>query len=122
MVKKMDVFYFQQEYHLRQSLLSFLSSNNLKYLKSSSNYYYVATKQGEILKVDPANNDSSTILINNDEYDYYKMTVTNNDTVIFYALRLSDSKKVIGKISSVGTVSIIDDTLTDEVILLEKLN
>ncbi len=102
--------------------LSFLSSDTLKILKCSTDYYYVATKQGAILKIDPANNDSYTTLINNDEYDYYKMTVTNDDTVLFYALRLSDSKKVIGKISSAGTVSIIDDTLTDEVILLEKLN
>ena len=118
--KKMDV-YQSAGLPSASKSLEFLSSSSLKLLKSSSSYYYVATKQGAILKVDP-DDDSSTTLIDNNEYDYYKMTVTNNDTVLFYALRLSDSKKVIGKISSTGDVSIIDDTLTDEVILLEKLN
>lgn len=101
--------------------LSFLSSTSLKMIKCSSNYYYVATKQGAILKVDPAD-DSYDTLINNDQYDYYKMTVTSDDMVIFYALRLSDAKKVIGQISSVGTVSIIDETLDDDVLILEKIN
>jgi hypothetical protein len=102
--------------------IDFLSSTNLKILRSSTSHYYAVTNQGEIYKVDPSNNDSQEILINSNLYDFYKLSVTNDNEVTFYALRLSDSKKVIGHISENGNVSITVDTIESDVILLQKVN
>ena len=99
----------------------FLDSSSRKIVKNSEDYYYVATKSGEIIKVNPLDDTYSTLLDPGD-YDIYKMAVSADNSVIFNALRMSDGKKVLARISSLGVLEILDETLTKDIVLLEKLN
>ena len=90
-------------------------------VKQSNNFFYVLKSGGAILKFNPVDY-SYTTLINDGAYEMYMLDVTNDNIVIFNALRLADGKKVIGQILNNGTINIIDDTLTEEVLILKKVN
>ncbi|QQO09639.1 hypothetical protein [Breznakiella homolactica] len=93
-----------------------------KYVSASNAYYYVATENGRIIKINP-NDDAVSELLGANNYDIFKMTVTNDDEVIFNALRYSDSKKLLIKINSDGTIeqkNVID--VGTEITVLEKVN
>lgn len=99
----------------------FLAFSKRKIVKNSLDYYYVATKQGSIIRVNPVNDQYGTLL-GEGLYDIYKMEVANDNVVFFNALRMADGKKVIGSIQPDGTLEIVDDTLTEDVIILQKVN
>ena len=91
---------------------------------NTENYYYIFGRNSSqttfIIKIDPTN-DTVTELITGVDYDLYAMTVTNNDDVIFNALRMSDGVKVLGRISSTGNIQIIDEQMNYETIVLERI-
>lgn len=94
---------------------------------NSNSYYYVSGTDNSdnpiLLKINPSNDSVITLLPDNSiYYDISKMTVSSNDLVIFSALRMSDGVKIIGEIDSTGTVTIIDETLNTELVVLERIN
>jgi hypothetical protein len=97
--------------------VNFLSNKKIINIKSSANYFYMATKNN-IYKVDY--NLDYIELLNINDYDIYNMGVNDNE-VIFNALRNSDGKVVIGIIASDGTVEILDYTLNKQVNNIEFL-
>lgn len=114
---------FNESSEARNIPYSTFSLTSLKFGKASDNFYYIAgtsdASKTVLLKVDPAD-DSFTYLING-QYDIYKMTVTPEDVITFNALRMSDGAIVIGKINSLGDIIILDETLTGEVTILQRL-
>jgi hypothetical protein len=107
----------------RNIILSY-SINSIKGAVNSENYYYInglnSSQQPFLIKINTAN-DAVTELFNAGDYDIYTMTVSNNDELIFNALRMSDGVKVIGKISSTGNLQIIDTQINSEVTVLERI-
>ena len=97
----------------------------VNFVVNSPNYYYLLGRdksaQSVLVKVDPTD-DSYTSLTPPGEYDIYKMSVSENDEIIFNALRMADGAIIIGKIDSVGQLEIIDETLNTEIIVLERIN
>jgi hypothetical protein len=96
----------------------------IKKVVNSENYYYLSglnsSQQPVLIKVNPTN-DAVTELLKAGAYDIYAMTVNKKDELIFNALRMSDGVKVIGKISSEGTLQIIDTKLNSGVVALERI-
>lgn len=91
----------------------------------SSNYYYLAGQRVDatpvLIKVDPLSDTSSELYLAG-KYDVYSMVVSDNDEVIFSALRLSDGKKVLVKIDSSGVESVIKESLGANPIVLTQIN
>jgi len=91
---------------------------------SSDNYYYIVgtsvAGKSILMKVNPVD-DTYELLING-EYDIYKMDVSKSDEIVFNALKLSDGKIVIGEIDQLGAITILDETLENQVLVLERVN
>lgn len=98
----------------------FLKKGGFKLLAYNARNYYVVTTDGRILRVD-LDTDYPTVLLNNSDYEFYKIEVTDNNLIIFNGLRLSDSKKVLGTISEDGNVTILDDAMPDNAIVLQRI-
>ena len=109
----------------REVILPGLRFQSIYLAVSSPNYYYIAGKnedyQPVLVKVNPLN-DSYSFLINPGEYEVYKMTVSNDDELTFSALRRFDGAKIIGKVDSTGKLTIIDESLNTEIVILERIN
>jgi len=91
---------------------------------SSDNYYYLTgisngTPRNVFIKIDPLDNSYTTLI--NGGYDIYKMSVSADDVVTLNAMRMSDGAIVIGEISASGQIKILDATLKQEVIVLERI-
>ena len=97
---------------------------SIKFGASSDNYYYIVgtsvAGKSILMKVNPEN-DSYELLING-EYDVYKMDVSSSDEIVFNALKLSDGKIVLGEIDQSGMITILDETLENQVLVLERIN
>jgi len=78
----------------------------------------------KLVTYDPSTNLFTTVFPGTDgvEYDLITLDVSSGDSVLFNALRMSDGKKVIGKKSAAGTVTIVDDTYNAEVVSLIQVN
>ncbi|WP_408954768.1 hypothetical protein [Natroniella sp. ANB-PHB2] len=87
---------------------------------ASDNYYYLFGDNGKLIRVNPSNDSTTTLL--DEEYDIYKMNVSSDDKIIFNALKMEDGATVIGEIDPSGDVNIISDTLEQEVVSLERIN
>ncbi len=91
---------------------------------ASSDFYYLSGKDGNnplLLKVDPSD-DSVEILLAEGLYDIITMSVSSDNKVLFNALRMSDGVKIIGEIDSKGKVTVLDETLNTEIVILERIN
>jgi hypothetical protein len=86
------------------------------YYLSGNNY----SNQPVLLKINPKNDSVITLLAPN-QYDIYKMTVDSNNVVSFNALRMSDGKKIIGRISSPDNVFLLDEEMDSEIVVLERI-
>ena len=91
---------------------------------ASSGYYYIVGDDSDgkplLIKVDYTD-DSYVELYTPGLYDIYKLVVSDDDEVTFNALRMSDGAVVIGKINSTGDLTILDETLESQVIVLERI-
>ena len=91
---------------------------------NSDNYYYLSGRnslqQPFLIKVDAAT-DCVTELLPANAYEVYTMVVSNNDYLIFNALRKSDGVKILGEISPNGELKIIDEQMNVEVTVLKHI-
>lgn len=98
------------------------TSSPMKFITVGSQYYYIVNQNMEILKIDPVNKDT-TILINSGIYDnIYNIVTTKNDITIINALRLSDSKKILCNILLDGSITILSENVSTNIIVLERVN
>ena len=106
--------------------LGSLSMKSVTDVTSTENYYYIAgtdTSNNTFLgKIDPTDDSYTNLLLQND-YDVYSFTASETDGIIFNALRLSDGKKVIGKVGiNGGDVTMIDEESDVQISYLERIN
>ena len=106
--------------------LQSLNINKIKAVSSTENFYYVAGADTSnnmfLIKVNPVD-DSYTHLLTQNDYDVYAFTASETDGVIFNALRMSDGKKVIGKVGiNGGTVTMLDEESDVQISYLERIN
>lgn len=110
--------------NFRTLIYSTFGLSDAKLVGASDNYYYVfgtdTSAQKVLLRIDPSDDSTTTVLTG--QYDFYKMVVSPNGEITFNALRLFDGAVVLGKISSSNIVTILDEAMTSEVTLLERLN
>lgn len=99
----------------------FLASASARFIKGSNDKYYVAGVNGSIISVNPETNEAKTI-IEKDNYDILNMEVTSVNVIIFNALRYSDSKKILGKITADGVISMIVEDIQSDISVLKKIN
>ena len=82
-----------------------LSITNIYGVACTENYYYIAGKDSSsncfLIKVAPGGTSYTTILGN--DYQVYAFSASETDGITFNALRNSDMKKVMGKVSINGT-------------------
>lgn len=75
-----------------------------------------------LVQVNPIN-DSYEHLLPQGVYDVYSFTASETDGITFNALRMSDGKKIIGKVGiDGGDVTIIDEESDVEITYLERIN
>ena len=94
---------------------------------ATEDYLYIAGKDdfpnqnnSILVRVDPTTGTTKQILGN--EYDVYSFVVSEQDGIIFNALRKSESKRIIGKVStSGGVVNILDETNNAQITHMEQL-
>lgn len=92
---------------------------------ASDHYYYLSgndeASRPTLIKVSAHSNRPETLLPPND-YDIYTMVVSHDDILTFSALRMSDGRRVIGEIDSNGQVTILDEEMGTNIIILERIN
>lgn len=93
---------------------------------STENFYYIAGKDSSgnafLVKIDPDTDTCSNILSNND-YEVYTFTAPETDGITFNVLRMSDGKKIIGKVGiNGGAVTVIDEESNMQINYLERIN
>ena len=119
-----DEIYYPSSTFRRLSLVTDFNIKTVTQVSSSDNYYYIAgnnsSLQPVLIKVDPTT-DSYTNLLTPGDFDVYMMTVSNTDEIIFNALRMFDGAIVIGKIDASGTLEILDESLNNELTVLERI-
>ena len=94
---------------------------NFRLIEPGKSFYYIATNDGKILKINPLDT-GNPIVLTSGEYDILNMSISDSEIVLFSGLRLSDGKKVFGEISSLGKISIIEENLSKEITILQKIN
>ena len=94
---------------------------NFRLIEPGKSFYYIATNDGKILKINPLDT-GNPIVLTSGEYDILNMSISDSEIVLFSGLRLSDGKKVFGEISSLGEISIIEENLSKEITILQKIN
>jgi hypothetical protein len=82
-----------------------------------NNYYYIGgeTETGEhfLIKVDGAD-DSWEHCVPMDTYKTYRFTLNHDDSIILNGERLTDGKTVVVKIDTSTNISLLNDTIVDE--------
>jgi hypothetical protein len=91
---------------------------------SLSNYYILGLRASDDLvalyKVDAATHTPALLLLE-DDFETYRFTVSEDDTVYFHALRSSDGAVVTGIIDSSGNVSIINELIDRDISSLTRV-
>ena len=110
----------------RKVSLSGLEIKTVLDVVSSEHYYYIAGSDKNnntfLVKINPVD-DSYIHLLPLNDYDVYACTASESDGVIFNALRMSDGKKVIGKVGiNGGQVTMIDEESDVQITYLERIN
>lgn len=92
----------------------------------SSNNYYISGLDSAVQKIKryPFSDIAAAHTPVVQSYDVYRMLIDEYENVMFTALRMSDSKKVLGFITDpyTGPVTILDASLDAELITLEQIN
>ena len=61
--------------------------------------------------------------LSNNDYEVYTFTASETDGITFNALRMSDGKKIIGKVGiNGGAVTVIDEESNMQINYLERIN
>ena len=106
--------------------LSGLTLNSITAVNSTENFYYIAGTDNSsntiLIKVNPED-DSWTNLLPDNNYEVYTFTASETDGITFNALRMSDGKKIIGKVGiNGGAVTVIDEESNAQISYLERIN
>jgi len=96
----------------------------VKFGVASDDYYYLAgtstgTPKSILVKIDPQDSSHTTLI--DGGYDIYKMTVGNDDVITFNALQMSNGAIVVGQVSILTDLKILDVTLESETTVLERI-
>ena len=89
---------------------------------ASDRYYYIVGFRGAnqvLLRVNPLTDEYTTLVAEN--FEFYAITVGNDDVVIFNAIQFPQGRRVIGQVSSPDNVQILDYTINAQVIVLERI-
>jgi len=104
---------------------SYFKVTKITMLASSDNYYYIigtnSSNQKVLIKVDP-NGNTYTNLLTTGDYDIYNVVINSADEVEFYALRMSDGKRVLAGLNNAGGITIISVFDESSVTALERIN
>lgn len=117
---------FNEGKEMKKIELANLNIQSTLAVTSTENYYYIlgvdTSSQKFLIRVNP--NDHSYInLLSQNEYDVYAFTASETDGITFNALRMSDGKKIIGKVGiDGGDVTVIDEESDVEITYLERIN
>ena len=91
---------------------------------AANNYYYIAgvdsTSNTVFKKINPET-DTHTDVLPMNQYDIFSFTVSDENEIIFNALRMSDGKKILARVSNLGVLSILDEESDSKVISLERI-
>jgi len=91
---------------------------------ASGNFYYLhgsnSSSDSVLVKVDPTD-DSYEVLLSTNEYYIYTMSTSTADELIFNALRMSDGVTIIGKFDASGNLTILDEELNAQMVVLERI-
>jgi hypothetical protein len=106
--------------------LNNLTIRNIKSVMATENYYYIAgvdtANNNFFIKVNPLT-DAYTQILNGNDYELLSFVASESAGITFNALRMSDGKKVIGKVSiNGGTVQILDEESNVQISYLERIN
>lgn len=117
---------YNQSGNPRKVSLAGLEIKTVLDVVSSEHYYYIAGSDKNnntfLVKINPVDDSYKHLLPLND-YDVYAFTASESDGVIFNALRMSDGKKVIGKVGiNGGKITMIDEESNVQVTYLERIN
>lgn len=103
-----------------------LTLKSVTAVNSTENFYYIAGTDNSgntiLIKVNPED-DSWTNLLPDNNYEVYTFTASETDGITFNALRMSDGKKIIGKVGiNGGAVTVIDEESNAQISYLERIN
>jgi hypothetical protein len=103
-----------------------LTLKSVTAVNSTENFYYIAGTDNSgntiLIKVNPED-DSCTNLLPDNNYEVYTFTASETDGITFNALRMSDGKKIIGKVGiNGGAVTVIDEESNAQISYLERIN
>lgn len=103
-----------------------LTLKSVTAVNSTENFYYIAgmdySNNTILIKVNPED-DSWTNLLPDNNYEVYTFTASETDGITFNALRMSDGKKIIGKVGiNGGAVTVIDEESNAQISYLERIN
>lgn len=73
-----------------------------------------------MLRIDPYTFESETVIRDND-YEIYSFVVSNDNSIIFNGLRLSDAHNIIASIDPSGKVSLLQEVSSSTKITLNRL-
>ena len=110
----------------RNISLTGLTLKSVTAVNSTENFYYIAGTDNSsntiLIKVNPED-DSWTNLLPDNNYEVYTFTASETDGITFNALRMSDGKKIIGKVGiNGGAVTVIDEESNAQISYLERIN
>ena len=105
--------------------LTEINAASVSHVVATENYYYLAgtdtAGKGFLVKVDPTNDTCTNLL--SEDYVMYTFTASEEDGIVFNAMRMSDGKKIIGKVGiNGGAVTIIDEESDAQITYLERIN
>jgi len=102
-----------------------LGMHSIRNAVASDQYYYLSgtddANRPTLMKVE-AQINTPVSLLPPGGYDIYTMTVSQQDVLTFSALRMQDGKRVIGEIGPDGSITILDEELEADIIVLERIN
>ena len=106
--------------------LESLTLKSITTVGSTENFYYIAGTDSSnstiFIKVD-ATTDKYTHLLAQNDYDVYSFAASEADGITFNALRMSDGKKIIGKVGvNGGDVTVIDEESDVQISYLQRVN
>ena len=108
-----------------KSVTSYNTGIEVKDYAASEDFFYLLGDNGNILRFEPGTGDTTNIL--SSDYDVYSFSVSSDNCVEFNALRMTDGKKVIGRIENADTLTteatpdILDTSMDSEVVSLVRI-
>ena len=107
------------------SVTSYDPGIEIKDLDASDDFFYLLGDNGNIHCFEPGTGNTTSIL--SSDYNVYSFSVSSDNCVEFNALRMSDGKKILGKLENADTLTgetdpeILDSSMDSEVVSLVRI-